>query len=77
MVMQESDLNPLNNRNMFAPPTDPGPNPISIIGTAAQITEVLRLYKYDKDKFVTYFEFHIILISFITNKCPENIYDHS
>ena len=43
MVLRELYFNPINNRNPFAPPTDPGPSPINIIDKAAQITEVVRL----------------------------------
>ena len=71
MVLWASYFNPLNNVNPFAPPMDTGPSPIYSIGTADQITEFVLLYKYDKEKFTTYPEFFIILISMITNKCPE------
>ena len=71
MVLQASDFDPLKNRNPFALPIYPGTSPVNATGTAAQITEVVRLYKYDKEKFTTYYEFHIILISMITNKCTE------
>ena len=71
MALRASDFDPLNNGNPFAPPIDPGPAPINATGTAALITEVVCLYKDDKEKFTTYCEFHIILISMITNKCPE------
>ena len=77
MVLQESGFDLLNNGNPFAPPTDPGPAPVNTIGKAAQITEIVRLYKYDKEKFTTYCEFRIILFSMITNKCLEKIHDHS
>ena len=48
MVLQESNLDPLKNGNTFDPPTDTGPVPLNPIGSAAKITEVVRLYKYDK-----------------------------
>ena len=70
MVIQASDFYPLNNGNPFASPIETGPAPINPTGTDAQITEVVRLYKYNKEKFTTYCEFLIILISMITNKCP-------
>ena len=60
----------LNNGNPFALPTDPRPDPVNAIGTATQITEVVRLYKYDKVKITCYYKFRIILVSIITNKCP-------
>ena len=71
MVLRASDFDPLNNGNPLAPPIDPGPAPINTTDAAAQITEIVRLYKYNKEKFTTYCEFCIILISMITNKCPE------
>ena len=71
MVLRSSDFDPLKNGKPFAPPIYPGPSPINFTGTASQTTEVVRLYKDDKEKFTTYCEFHIILISVITNKCPE------
>ena len=71
MMLRASDFGPLNNGNPFAPPTDPRPDPINSIDTSSQITEAVRLYKYDKEKITTYCEFCIILISIITNKCPE------
>ena len=52
MVLWESYFIPLNNGIPFTPPTDTGPAPINSIGTAAQIAEVVRIYKYDKDKFI-------------------------
>ena len=59
MVLRTSDFDPLNNGNPFAPPTDPGPDPINSVSTADQITEVVRLYKDDKEKFTTYCEYRI------------------
>ena len=71
MLIRASDFDPLYNGNPFAPPTYPIPAPVNSIGTDYQITEVVRLYKDYKEKFITYFEFCIILISIITNKCPK------
>ena len=71
MVLLASDFDPINNRNPFEPPTDPGPSPINSTVTAAKITEVVRLYKDDKEKFTVYCEFRVILITMITNLCPE------
>ena len=70
MVLQASDFDPLKNGNLFAPPIDTGPAPANSIGTSSKITEAVRLYKYYKEKFTIYCEFHIILISVITYKCP-------
>ena len=79
MVLRVSYFDPLNNRNPFSSPTDPGPSPVNDIVTGAQITEGVRLYRYEKEKFTTYCVFRIILISMITNKCHEkyiNILKH-
>ena len=48
MVLQELDFDPLINGNPFAPPIDPIPAPGNATGTDTQITEVVRLYKYNK-----------------------------
>ena len=53
MVLQGSYFYPLNNGNLFVPPIDPVPAPVNATGTAAQITEVIRLYKNCKEKFTT------------------------
>ena len=71
MVLQSSYFYPLNNGNPFEPPIYPVPALTNANITASQITEVVRLYKDDKEKSSTCFEFRIILISMITNKCPE------
>ena len=68
MVLWSSYFDPLNNENPFTPPTDPGPALVNAIVVAYQITESIRLYKDDKEKFTTYCEFRIILISMITSK---------
>ena len=71
MVLWASDLDPLNNGNPFIPPTDTGPAPINAVGKSAQITEIVCLYKYNKERFKNYCKSSIILISMITNKCSE------
>ena len=71
MIIRASPLSILNNRNPFALPMDPGTIPINAIRTATKITEVARLYKDYKDKYTTYCEFRIILITMITNKFPQ------
>ena len=53
MVLRALDFDPLNNENPFLPPIYPGPAPVNVTGTAAQITEVVRLYKNDKENFTT------------------------
>ena len=50
MVLWSSYFNPLNNRNPFVQPMDTGPSPIDSIGTAAQITGVVLIYKDNKYK---------------------------
>ena len=72
MVLQPSDFNTLTRRNPFAPPIDPGPSPINSICTSAKNFEATHLYKHGKENFTTYCKFYFILISIITNKCPEN-----
>ena len=71
MVLQASYFDPLNNVNPFAPPKDPGPAHVNAVGTVAQITEVIRLYKDYREKFTTYCIIFIILISMTNDKCPE------
>ena len=70
MALRASYYDTLSNRNPFVPPTDPGPAPVHSTGTPAQITEDVCLYKDYKEKFTTYCEFLVSLISIITNKCP-------
>ena len=50
MVLQASDFNPLNNCNPSVRSEDPGPAPNNAIGTAAQITGVVLIYKDNKYK---------------------------
>ena len=46
MVFWASDVDHLNNINLFRLPTDPGPTLINDFDAAAQITEFIGLYKY-------------------------------
>jgi hypothetical protein len=56
----------------FAAPIDPGPAPPDPTNrTAFQITEDIRQYNVAREEFKTYCEFKIILVSMITNNCPE------
>ena len=48
MVLRASYFDPINNGNPFALPIDPRPFPVNATSTAAQITEVVRLYKDKK-----------------------------
>ena len=70
MVFWASGFDPINHGNPFVTPTYPVPAPVNAIGTDSKITEVVCLYKDDKEKFNTYCGFFIILISMITNKYP-------
>jgi hypothetical protein len=54
----------------YIPPVDPGSAPTAT-GTAAVITEATRVFVIDQDKYNTYLQFKIILISMITTNCPE------
>ena len=49
IVVRGLDFDPLNNRNPSEIPTDPISAPVNDIGTAYQITEVVRIYKDDKE----------------------------
>jgi len=64
-----------NNGASYQPPPDPGPSPTHAAGaTAAQITETSRLFTVQIDHYKTYCEFKVILISMITNNCPEKYF---
>ena len=67
ILLRASNSDPLHNRKPFAPPTDLGPAPVNAIVTAAQISDSTNTTK----KFTTYCKLHIVLISVITNSCPE------
>jgi len=61
-----------NNGAPYQPPPDPGPSPTHAANaTAVQITENSRLFTVQRDHYKTYCEFKVILISMITNNCPE------
>ena len=68
MVLRASYFDPLNNGNPFYPTKYPGPAPFNAIITSAQITEVVRLYRDEKEKCTTYYEFSMILIYTTTLK---------
>ena len=56
----------------YTAPVDPGPSPVHAPGaTGAQITETSRLFTIQRDHFKTSCEFQVILVSMITNNCPE------
>jgi hypothetical protein len=56
----------------FTAPIDPGTVPPDPTGlTAVQLTEAIRQYNLEREEFKTFCEFQIILVSMITNSCPE------
>ena len=56
----------------FTAPINPGANPPDPTGlTGVQATELIRLYNLERADFKTYCEFQIILVSMITNSCPD------
>jgi hypothetical protein len=56
----------------FAPPPDPGPLPPNAVGlTATQISEQVRQYSVSREDYTTFCEIKIILVSMITNSCPD------
>jgi hypothetical protein len=60
------------NQNSFVQPPDPGPTPPNPEGlTAFQITENVRQYGVAREERKTFCEFQIILVSMITNNCPD------
>jgi hypothetical protein len=54
----------------YAPPTNPGDSP-NATGTAAVITKATQMFVINQDKYNTYLQFKIILISMITTICPK------
>ena len=72
LVLKDSSYVTINNGNSYAHPVDPGPSPVHATGaTAAQITETVRLFTIAREQYKTYCEFQVILVSMITNNCPE------
>jgi hypothetical protein len=56
----------------FTDPVDPGPVPPDPTGlTAVQLSEAIRQYNLEREEFKTFCKFKIILVSMITNSCPE------
>jgi len=56
----------------YIAPVDPGASPVhGANATAAQITETSRLFTIQRDHYKTSCEFQVILVSMITNNCPE------
>jgi hypothetical protein len=73
LVIQDSRYITLSaTQTSYTPPTDPGAAPPDTAGlTAFQISEGVRRYSIERDDFKTFCEFKIILISMITNNCPD------
>ncbi len=61
------------NQTSFAPPLNPGLTPPNADGllTAFQISENVRQYSVSREDHKTFCEFKIILVSMITNNCPD------
>jgi hypothetical protein len=71
LVLKDATFQTLNaTAASYTPPTDPGNTP-NATGSAAVIAETTRIFVLDQDKFNTYIQFQIILISMITTNCPE------
>jgi len=73
LVLKNSSFITLSaNATSFVAPRDPGINPTATNNaTAAQIAEALRRFKIEREEYKTFCEFKIILVSMITNSCPE------
>lgn len=74
LVLKDSSFITLSaNGTSFVEPIDPGNNPPAAPtpATAAQIAELLRRFNIDREEYKTFCEFKIILVSMITNSCPE------
>ena len=73
LVITNSSFVTLSNTGApFTPPNDPGTAPPDPTGlTAIQLTEAIRQYNLEREEFKTFCEFQIILVSMITNSCPE------
>ncbi len=71
LVLKDTVFQTLNaTATSYVPPMDPGTAPTAT-GTAAVITEATRVFVINQDKYNTYVQFKIILISMITTNCPE------
>ena len=72
VIKDSSYITLLNTGVSFTAPIDPGvapPDPTDL--TAIQITEGIRQYNLASEESKTFCEFQIILVSMITNNCPE------
>ena len=72
LVLKDASYITINNGNSYTLPVDPGPGPVHANNaTAAQITETSCLFTIARNHYKTYCKFQVILISMITNCCPE------
>jgi len=73
LVLKDSSFITLSaDGNSFIAPRDPGINPSATNNaTATQIAEALCRFNIEREDYKTFCEFKIILVSMITNSCPE------
>lgn len=72
LVLKDESYSSINNGTSYNLPVDPGAGPVHANNaTAAQITETSRLFTIEREQYRTYCEFQVILVSMITNCCPE------
>jgi hypothetical protein len=71
LVLRDSIFQTLSDpATSYTPPANPGNSP-NVTGTGAVIAEATRVFIIKQDKYKTYVQFKIILISMITTNCPE------
>ena len=71
LVLKDSIFQTLNaTAESYMPPAHPGNTP-NATGSTAVIAETTRVFVIEQDKYNTYLQFNIILISMITTNCPE------
>jgi hypothetical protein len=71
LVLRDSIFQTLSDpATSYTPPANPGNSP-NVTGTGAVIAEATRVFIIKQDKYNTYVQFKIILISMITTNCPE------
>jgi hypothetical protein len=71
VIPNDSYITLSKNQTSFAPPLDPGPTPPNPDGLMNfQITENVRQYGVARKDHKTFCKFKIILVSMITNSCP-------
>jgi hypothetical protein len=71
LVLKDSIFQTLSNpATSYTLPADPGNSP-NVTGSGAVIAEATHVFIIKQDKYNTYVQFKIILISMITTNCPE------